>query len=87
MADDNHHDRVLESLQELTGFQEGELICVYVSPFPAFGKSFAYAPALWKIMDAKLGVVDSGFLTVEMAQAVASRPSACRGAEAFLKTN
>mmetsp|Transcript_8707 Transcript_8707/g.26811 ORF Transcript_8707/g.26811 Transcript_8707/m.26811 type:complete len:582 (+) Transcript_8707:40-1785(+) len=73
----NGTQAVMKSLQESAQFEEGECMCLWVGPFPAIGVDFAWGTSQWKIIDAKVGVVATGRLTVEMAKAVASLPSAC----------
>ena len=72
----------------MAAFQEDELMCIWVGGFPEFpalgGMAWARGSAKWKIIDAKQGVLSSGELTVEMAQAVSRLPSACGHAEALL---
>ena len=86
-SDANFCQRLIENLQELAGFEEGELICAWAGGFAAVGKTCTWGTANWKIIDAKQGVVDCGSVSVEMAQMVSKLPSACHQAEGLLDSN
>eukprot|EP00747_Dinoflagellata_sp_TGD_P226041 gnl/TRDRNA2_/TRDRNA2_99897_c0_seq1.p1 gnl/TRDRNA2_/TRDRNA2_99897_c0~~gnl/TRDRNA2_/TRDRNA2_99897_c0_seq1.p1 ORF type:complete len:297 (-),score=20.48 gnl/TRDRNA2_/TRDRNA2_99897_c0_seq1:216-1061(-) len=73
----------LETLQETANFNEGECMCLWVGGFPAVGKGCNWGSTHWKLLDAKVGVVATGPLTVEMVRGV-SMPSACDRLEGFL---
>ena len=89
----NAHDpilahRMIENLQEMVGFQEGELICAWTGAFPSRpGKSSIWGTAPWKIIDAKQGVVGRGSLSPQMAKMVSKLPSACQHAEPLFNGN
>jgi len=73
----NATEAVIQTLQETACFEEGECLCIWVGSFPAVGKGCSWGPTHWKIIDAKVGLVAHGSLTVAMAKAVSSLPSAC----------
>merc|ERR1711879_796143 len=73
----NRCQSFIANMQELAAFEEGELICSWVGAFPVMGKACEWGAAVWKVIDAKQGVLDSGLLTVSMAQSVARLPSDC----------
>jgi len=73
----NASEAVLEHVQDTARFEEGEVMCIWVGSFPAVGRGCSWGPTHWKIIDAKVGVVAQGSLTVRMAKAMASLPSAC----------
>jgi len=55
-----HHHQLLEAIQEQCQFAESELRCLFVESQPMGGKSMS-----WKIVDAAIGVLEEGEMSVK----------------------